>query len=111
MAKTYAESVKLPNLVTVPHPASKLTKNGLNVEGINNKTSQSHGNLVTKSLDRKSFIVNLLENEQAKRKRQKNQGCTSTDEVLFMIDEKLTTGYYGVKHLFLANNSGGRISK
>ena len=58
MAKTYADSVKLPTLVNVPHPSTKfLPRNGLNIEGINN---QSRSSFITKSLDRKNFIVSIL---------------------------------------------------
>ena len=58
MAKTYADSVKLPTLVNVPHPSTKfLPRNGLNIEGVNN---QSRSNFLTKSLDRKNFIVSIL---------------------------------------------------
>jgi hypothetical protein len=62
MAKTYADSVKLPNLVAVPHPSTKfLPKNGLNVEGVNSQ-SRSNGSLSfsSNSLDRKNFIVSIL---------------------------------------------------
>lgn len=112
MAKSYAESVKLPNLVAVTHPASKLSRNGLNIEGTNNKSSASSNALVTKSLDRKNFIVNLLESEPLGRsKKKKPPVVTSTDEVICMIDEKLTTGFYGVKHLFITNDNAGRLSK
>ena len=83
MAKTYAESVKLPNLVAVPHPATKMSSNGLNIEGVNTRTQYNSGggNLITQSLDRKSFIVNLLETDQFKTKKKKSV-CTSTDEVI-----------------------------
>ena len=62
MAKTYAESVKLPNLVAVPHPSMRLARNGLNVEGINSVRSKSNtsSQFTTKSLDRKTFITSLL---------------------------------------------------
>jgi hypothetical protein len=67
MAKTYAESVKLPNLVVnVPHPSTKylITKNGLNVEGRNkseqfNKEDFKNASSA-KSFDRKAFITSLI---------------------------------------------------
>jgi hypothetical protein len=65
MAKTYAESVKLPNLVSVPHPASRMghfgVKNAtatLNVEGRGNTAE-----FVLKSserADRRIIISDLL---------------------------------------------------
>jgi hypothetical protein len=71
MAKTYAESVKLPNLVVnVPHPSTKylVTKNGLNIEGRNksdtfNKDDFKSASLV-KNFDRKAFITSLIGNRR-----------------------------------------------
>jgi hypothetical protein len=62
MAKTYAESVKLPNLVSVPHPASRMgqfgkTSASLNVEG---RASKSDKDLLFKSADRRLIITDLL---------------------------------------------------
>lgn len=57
MAKAYSASVKLPNLVSVPHPLTKLLpKSGLNVEGRNSRTDSSVHS-------RKSYITALLGNE------------------------------------------------
>ena len=67
MAKTYAESVKLPNLVVnVPHPSKKymLTKNGLNIEGRNNSAAFNKDDFNStnsnKNQDRKAYIASLI---------------------------------------------------
>ena len=67
MAKTYADSVKLPTLVvSVPHPSTRLliTKNGLNVEGRNRSATFNKddfkGLTSIKSLDRKAYITSLI---------------------------------------------------
>lgn len=55
MAKTYADSVKLPNLVAVQHPSARLShKSTLNIEGHSNKT------ISAKSLDRRNYITSLI---------------------------------------------------
>ena len=66
MSKSYADSVKLPHLVSVAHPASKLfPKNSLNIEG-RNSTSKEIGSFFTdkispiKNFDRKSYIASLI---------------------------------------------------
>ena len=71
MAKTYAESVKLPNLVVnVPHPSKRfmLTKNGLNVEGRNNSAAlngSEFGRAASlKNQERKAFITGLMGGKQ-----------------------------------------------
>lgn len=58
MSKTYADSVKLPNLVAVQHPSSRLSpKNTLNIEGRNSV----HSSLInTFSVDRKNYINSLI---------------------------------------------------
>jgi hypothetical protein len=56
MSKTYADSVKLPNLVAVQHPSARLSpKNTLNIEGHNNNI-----HLTAKGLERKNFITSLI---------------------------------------------------
>lgn len=61
MAKTYAESVKLPNLVSVPHPSTKfLPKSGLNVEGRNSTAREASFMSDSRQFDRRSFISSLL---------------------------------------------------
>lgn len=61
MSKTYAESVRLPLLVNVPHPSIKfLPKIGLNIEGRNSLVENSLTSLYTKSFDRKSYISSLI---------------------------------------------------
>ncbi len=119
MAKTYADSVKLPNLVPIAHPAARLSRNGLNIEGSSSTNTKSTTNLLTHSLDRRSFIVGLLQNNAGNNelnkyafpRRKQKQACTTSDELLAMINDKLTTGYYGVKHLFSTNAVDGRLSK
>ena len=67
MAKTYAESVKLPNLVVnVPHPSTRflVTKNGLNVEGRNSSATFNKDDFKglnsIKTFDRKAYITSLI---------------------------------------------------
>ena len=56
MAKTYAQSVKLPNLVAVAHPSTKfLPRDGLNVEGRSSANGAS-----AYSLNRKDYIKSLM---------------------------------------------------
>lgn len=60
MAKTFIESVKLPNLVAVQHPLSKFSTNcNLNVHGKNlNETIFSNSD----SFDRKNYMSSILGN-------------------------------------------------
>jgi Ca2+-binding EF-hand superfamily protein len=122
MAKNYADSVKLPNLVPIAHPAVRLSRNGLNIEGLSTTSNQNKSttNLLNHTVDRRSFIVGLLQNSNTNNndfnkynltRRKQKQTCTNSDELFTMIDEKLTTGYYGVKHLFNTNEVEGRLSK
>ena len=68
MAKTFAESVKLPNLVNVPHPSNRLlglrTKSELNIEGRNKYDDlmfmNSHRDNEFNNADRKELISSLL---------------------------------------------------
>ena len=62
MAKTYAESVKLPNLVVnVPHPSTKylVTKNGLNIEG-RNKSDTFNKDDLEKYIEKMSYDIRSL---------------------------------------------------
>lgn len=121
MAKTYAESVKLPNLVTVVHPAVKSchygSRNGLNVEGRNGGSLIESGdefNFRTKSVDRRSLIAELLDGVNGKNnKKNGDVAQTNCDQIMSMVDEKLTTGYHGIKHLFNSNDplKSGRVTK
>ena len=61
MAKAYADSVKLPNLVSVTHPLTKFTpKCSLNVEGKNSLMENSYSSFSSKNFDRKSYIASIL---------------------------------------------------
>ena len=101
MAKTYADSVKLPNLVGVPHPASRLenfSKRMLNVEG-HNKYENEH-DLSIRNSDRRAFIAELLGKnsnnnyyvksfiifffvDESKPKRSVDASQTSSDQVIY----------------------------
>jgi hypothetical protein len=59
MAKTYTDSVKLPKLVSVPHPfKNKLSKSALNIEGRNSVNSSC--NEFVRSATRKELIKNII---------------------------------------------------
>jgi len=62
MSKTYADSVKLPNLVAVQHPSARLSpKNTLNIEGRNSSSVHSSAQLInTFSVDRRNYINSLI---------------------------------------------------
>ena len=58
MAKTYAQSVKLPNLVAVAHPSTKfLSRDGLNVEG---RSSANGAGSSSYAINRKDYIKSLM---------------------------------------------------
>lgn len=60
MAKSFAESVKLPNLVAIQHPMTKFSaKCNLNVQG-KNPNESSLSNFGSFSFDRKNYIASLL---------------------------------------------------
>lgn len=57
-SKSYADSVKLPTLVAVQHPSSRLShKSTLNIEGHGNSLNKQ---LSAKTLERKNFITSLI---------------------------------------------------
>jgi hypothetical protein len=61
MAKTYTESVKLPKLVSVPHPLkNQLSKSALNIEGRNSVNSSSNDFVYKRSATRKELIKNII---------------------------------------------------
>jgi len=61
MAKTYIDSVKLPKLVSVPHPfKNKLSKSALNIEGRNSVNTSCNELVYKRSSTRKELINNIL---------------------------------------------------
>lgn len=119
MAKTYAQSVKLPNLVAVPHPSTKfLPRDGLNVEGRSSCASAvSASGSVSASeaaASRRELIRSLMDEAGGRASRRRADSLlVNSEQVMELIDEKLTTGYHGVRHLFRANDPGqtGQLSK
>ena len=61
MAKTYIDSVKLPRLVSVPHPfKNKLSKSALNIEGRNSINSSCNEFVYRRSATRKELTKNII---------------------------------------------------
>lgn len=95
MAKSYAQSVKLPNLVAVvAHPSTKfMSRDGLNVEGHRSalSTSCSHNNELairsSGSLNetRRAYISSLIEsgNEANRKRRDRDATSIKSDQVNF----------------------------
>ncbi|CAF0707700.1 unnamed protein product [Brachionus calyciflorus] len=82
MAKTYADSVKLPNLVAVAHPLNKYSpKCSLNIEGKNSLMENSFSSFASKSYDRKILISGLLDNDESKSKSLGERMHTNSDQL------------------------------